>query len=499
MSERPGYNCSAAGKNTRIQHLAARRRRRSLSRLPHSILEQAGLASGLLTQEQIDHAWHALAAPLLAGERSLDELSDDVLSEPLIDLGYLNRWQVEQLKLGRTKFTLGPYRILDAIGHGGMGYVFKCEHVLLGRIEAIKVLPKTQMDPRSIAAFCREIRSQAQLDHPNLVRLSFADKEGDTYFLVTEFVPGADLRRLVRRHGALSERQAALIVSQAAEALAHAHQRGLVHRDVKPGNLLVTPEGRTKLADLGLASFSSDASPASDPAPRHIVGTPDFLAPEAIVAPGAVRPVSDIYSLGCTLYYAVTGKVPFPGGATSDKLRRHLEEAPLTPARINSQLDKGFVDLIADMMHKRPAERMQSAEEVVRRLRPWTQEIDESAVRQLGQFAAEPGEGSLAGATPADTLPVDSGGLDSDDLGGDDGGNDRAVMKAAAELPLPLTEPWAPAENPFPVNGLMEAPAVEPKEPFQLAGLGLGSVLLICAAVAMAVAAVAIVVMSLGE
>jgi len=456
------------------------------------------LASGLLSQDQIDRAWHALSGPLLAGERSLDELSDDVLSEHLVELGFLNRWQVEQLKLGRTKFTLGPYRILDAIGHGGMGYVFKCEHVLLGRIEAIKVLPSSQMDPRSIAAFCREIRSQAQLDHPNLVRLAFADKEGETYFLVTEFVPGADLRRLVRRHGALTERQAALIVSQAAEALAHAHQRGLVHRDVKPGNLLVTPEGRTKLADLGLASFSSDASPASDPAPKHIVGTPDFLAPEAILAPTDVRSVSDIYSLGCTLYYAVTGKVPFPGGATSDKLRRHLEEAPLTPARINPQLDPRFVDLIADMMHKRPSERIQTADEVVRRLWPWTQEVDESAVRQLGQYAAEPGDRSLAGATPADTLPVDSGGLDSDGLEGDHG-DDQAVMQAAAELPLPLTDARAPSRSPIPLNGAAPPPTAGAAEPFQFAGLGLGSVMLIGAAVATAVAAVAIVVLSLGE
>ena len=102
----------------------------------HSILEEAGLASGLLTQEQIDCAWHAMVDPLRSGIRSLNDLSDDVLSEQLIKLGYLNPWQAEQLRHGRTKFTLGPYRILDAIGHGGMGYVFKGEHFLLGRIEA---------------------------------------------------------------------------------------------------------------------------------------------------------------------------------------------------------------------------------------------------------------------------------------------------------------------------------------------------------------------------
>ena len=349
--------------------------------------------------------------PLRSGVRSLVDLSDETLSQQLIELGYLNRWQAEQLRRGHTKFTLGPYRILDAIGHGGMGYVFKGEHVLLGRIEAIKVLPKSQMDPASIAAFCREIRAQAQLDHPNLVRLAFADREGDTYFLVTEFVPGSDLRRLVRQHGPLAERQAAIVVSQAAEALAYAHERGLVHRDVKPGNLLVTPEGRTKLTDLGLASFSSDAGLADGP--RHIVGTPDFIAPEAVATPGEIRRASDIYSLGCTLYYAVTGKVPFPGGSTRDKLRRHLDEAPLTPTLFAPQLDPRLAELIAHMMHKRAAERIQSADEVVERLRPWTSAADETTWQQIGQFAAAPADRSIAGATLADTVAVAAGEIDT--------------------------------------------------------------------------------------
>ena len=125
------------------------------------------------------------------------------LGQRLVDLGYLNRWQVEQLKEGRTKFTLGPYRIVNAIGQGGMGHVFKAEHKLLGRIEAIKVLPKSKSTPEAVAAFQREIRAQAQLDHPNLVRVSYADYEGDTYFFVTEYVPGTDLRKLVRRNGPL--------------------------------------------------------------------------------------------------------------------------------------------------------------------------------------------------------------------------------------------------------------------------------------------------------
>ncbi len=452
-----------------------------MSEAPHSILEQAGLASGLLTQEQIDRAWHAMVDPLRSGERSLNDLSDDVLSDELIKLGYLNRWQAEQLRRGHTKFTLGPYRILDAIGHGGMGYVFKGEHGLLGRIEAIKVLPKSQMDPRSIDAFCREIRAQAQLDHPNLVRLSFADKEGDTYFLVTEFVPGSDLRRLVRHHGPLSERQAALVVSQAAEALAYAHARGLVHRDVKPGNLLVTPEGRTKLTDLGLASFSWDATPISSMGPVHIVGTPDFIAPEAISSPSDVRRSSDIYSLGCTLYYAVTGKVPFPGGSTRDKLRRHLDEAPITPMRFAPHLDHDLADFIAHMMHKRVEERLGSAAEVVEGLRRWTEGADDSVWRQIGQYASAPGQRSITGATLADTITVDPNELDP----GEQTPRKRNDITAPVNL-APLRD-VKPPERMAMTAGANGAAVVKP---MTLGSLGFGPAILIVAAIATALAAI---------
>jgi serine/threonine protein kinase len=453
-----------------------------------SIFERAGLASGLLTQGQIDRAWHALAEDSLAAEKSLEDATDEVLANHLVKLGFLNRWQAEQLRHGRTKFNLGPYRVLDAIGHGGMGYVFKGEHGLLGRIEAIKVLPKTQMHPASIAAFCREIRAQAQLDHPNLVRLSFADKEGDTYFLVTEFVEGSDLRRLVRHHGQLSQRQAAIIVSQAAEALAYAHERGLVHRDVKPGNMLVTPDGHTKLTDLGLASFSWDATPGNDATPKHIVGTPDFIAPEAIVQPGQPRPVSDIYALGCSLYYAVTGKVPFPGGSTSDKLRRHLEEAPLTPARLNPALEAAFVDLIADMMHKRPDSRIARAADVVERLRRWTADADATTWKQLGEYAKAPGAVSLSGAGIADTISVHDETFSAGSATPDSGDSDWPSPPPG----VAWTPPGGLTSGEFP-----ELPPHQPEPPFEFAGLGGLQLVLLAALVSAALTAAVMVVWSL--
>jgi serine/threonine protein kinase len=355
------------------------------SQTSRSVLRSAALASGLLSQQQLDDALGSLVDGSAHAKLTLDQISDEQLGQRLVDLGYLNRWQVEQLKEGRTKFTLGPYRIVNAIGQGGMGHVFKAEHKLLGRIEAIKVLPKSKSSPEAVSAFQREIRAQAQLDHPNLVRVSYADFEGDTYFFVTEYVPGTDLRKLVRRNGPLPYSVAATIVLQAAEGLHYAHRRGLVHRDVKPGNLLVTPDGRTKITDLGLAWFlMEELDGGGKPAGKtgSLVGTADYLAPETIREPEKIHPVSDVYSLGCTLYYAVTGKVPFPGGTTADKIRRHLEETPLNPLHFSPDLPEAFCDAIAAMMDKNPDTRTPTASAVVELLRPW---CDENATRHMAE------------------------------------------------------------------------------------------------------------------
>jgi serine/threonine protein kinase len=356
----------------------------------------------------LDDAVASLASSQIDVLPAREQITDERLGERLVELGYLNRWQAEQLKEGRTKFTLGPYRIVNAIGQGGMGHVFKAEHKLLGRIEAIKVLPKAKSTPQAVAAFQREIRAQAQLDHPNLVRVLYADFEGETCFFVTEYVPGTDLRKLVRRNGPIPYPLAAAIVSQAAEGLHYAHRRGLVHRDVKPGNLLVTPDGRTKITDLGLAWFLMDDLEGSQPSVRagSLVGTADYLAPESIRQPDKILPVSDVYSLGCTLYYAVTGKVPFPGGSTTEKIRRHLDETPLNPLHFNPDLPEGFCDAIAEMMDKNPDKRTPTAAAVVELLRPWR---DEDARKHLAELSpsGHRGGSNEGSATPSGTPPLD--------------------------------------------------------------------------------------------
>ena len=332
-----------------------------------SVFRVSALASKLITQEQLERVEAAIRRD---ESTSGGQVSDDALAAKLVELDVLTSYQADQLKEGRTKLSLGPYIITDWIGQGGMGQVFRAVHEMMGRESAVKVLPLNKSTPEAIVNFTREIRTQAQLDHPNLVRAFDAGHDGNVYYLVTEYVPGTDLRRLIRSQGRpLPIHQAANVIMQAARGLDYAHQRGLLHRDVKPGNVLVTPDGFAKVSDLGLAGFVHLAD--EDPRSGKIVGTADYLSPEQIRTPRELTPASDIYSLGCTLYYGVTGKVPFPGGSARDKAKRHLDDTPWHPRRFNPDISEEFVEVIADMMEKETSARIQTAAEVCQRLEPW--------------------------------------------------------------------------------------------------------------------------------
>lgn len=372
-----------------------------------SVFQQRASASGLVTQEDLDTALAALADARQPGKT----ISDEQLSKKLVELGKLNRWQAESLRRANVKFQLGPYRLIDSLGQGGMGEVYKAEHSIMGRIVAVKVLPPHKSTPEAIASFAREIRTQAQLDHENLVRAYDAGHDQKVHFLVTEYVPGTNLRKLIRREHRLTMQSAASIISQAARGLAYAHSRGLIHRDVKPGNLLVTPDGHCKVSDLGLSGYFEDPE-QTDIHGGKVVGTADYLAPEQITAPDRPTPVSDIYSLGCTLYYAVTGKVPFPGGSAKEKARNHCQTPPLDPRRLNPELSEEFVEVIGDMMAKNPAERIQSAGEVMARLAPWVDAslpVDASPLRATAPtsfgFAQQTGYGPAPPGV-GDTEPI---------------------------------------------------------------------------------------------
>ena len=335
-----------------------------------SLFRSSALVSGLITEDQLEQAATLASGKRESGSRPTTAVRDEEVAAKMVELDWITQYQADQLLNGRTRFNLGTYIITDFIGRGGMGDVFKAEHNLMGREVAVKVLTRQRSTPEAEANFQREIRLQAKLDHPNLVRAYDAGHDGNVYYLVVEYVPGTDLRRLVRTQGKLDMEQAATVIMQAARGLHHAHTCGLIHRDVKPGNLLVTPEGHTKVSDLGLAGFMDEGK--EDPRAGKIVGTADYISPEVFQSPDSVTPLSDIYSLGCTLYYAVTGKVPYPGGSTREKLERHCHDTPYHPQRFNESVSEEFVEVIADMREKEPSKRVQSAEEVATRLSVWT-------------------------------------------------------------------------------------------------------------------------------
>jgi serine/threonine protein kinase len=349
---------------------------------PRHNFQTTALKSKLVTEQQIQEAINLIVIDLGGDPRLATEIDDRVVATKLVEMKLLSTYQADQLMTGRYKLNLGPYIITGWIGQGGMGQVFKAVHEMLGRESAVKVLPRHKSTAEAIESFRREIRAQAKLDHPNLVRAFDAGEDGNVHYLVVEYVPGTDLRRLVRTKGKLSVQQAANIVKQSADGLAHAHERGLIHRDIKPGNILVTGDGIAKLSDLGLAFYLNDNT---DPRAGKIVGTADYLSPEQIRTPNNITGASDIYSLGCTLYYAVTGKVPFPGGTPKSKARRHLEETPWHPRRFNEEVSDDFVDLIGDMMEKDPKERIQSAREVAERLAPWADDDGPLLTEDFGE------------------------------------------------------------------------------------------------------------------
>lgn len=350
----------------------------------------AALASGLISPTQLDYAAR-LAKHRLGTTATTVEVPERVLADVMVEQSMVTRYQADQLAAGRTKLTLGPYLVTDFIGQGGMGQVFKAVHQVMGRECAVKVLPLHRATVETLTSFNREIRLQAKLDCPYLVRAFDAGQDGNVHYLVTEYVPGMDLRKLVKtRRKPLPIHQAAGIIMQAAMGLEYAHQQGMIHRDVKPGNILVAPDGIAKVSDVGLAGFAYELS--DDPRAGKIVGTADYLSPEQIRTPLEVTSVTDIYSLGCTLYYAICGKVPFPGGDSAAKIRRHLSETPVHPRTFQPEVFDEFVDIIAEMMDKNPRERIQTCSEVIARLEPWAGEVGNLTSTRLirGPWAAPP-------------------------------------------------------------------------------------------------------------
>jgi serine/threonine protein kinase/Leucine-rich repeat (LRR) protein len=293
------------------------------------------------------------------------------LARELLRRGWLTPYQANQLLQGKgQELVLGSYILLERLGEGGMGQVFKARHRNLGRIVALKLIRKERLDnPAIVKRFQREVRAAAALSHANIVLAYDADEVNGTQILVMECVEGGtDLGRLLQKRGPLPVAQACDYVRQAALGLQHAHERGLVHRDIKPGNLLVTADGKTvKVLDMGLARLEhrGEASATSSTMTQEgaVMGTANYMAPEQARDSHHADIRADLYSLGCTLYYLLTGRVPFPTGSMAEKLLKHQFHEPPPLERLRPDVPPGVVAVVRKLMAKQPEHRYQTPAE----------------------------------------------------------------------------------------------------------------------------------------
>lgn len=285
--------------------------------------------------------------------------SPEQLATLLVSKGLITAFQAELLLQGRWRgFILGRYKLLRPLGSGGMGHVYLCEHLFMRRRVALKVLPPEKARNRAdLERFYREGRYVASLDHPNIVRAYDIDQDGPLHFLAMEYVDGASLQQVVMQEGPLSPRRAANYLRQVALGLHHAFSAGLVHRDVKPANLLVERTGVVKLLDLGLARFFHDGDDFSIMNDETVLGTADFVAPEQTINSHDVDIRADIYSLGATMYYCLTGQPPFPGGSAAQKMMAHHTVPPRSIRSYRSDVPDDLLAIIEKMMEKKPDNR----------------------------------------------------------------------------------------------------------------------------------------------
>jgi formylglycine-generating enzyme required for sulfatase activity/tRNA A-37 threonylcarbamoyl transferase component Bud32 len=324
-------------------------------------------------------------AQLTQLERDMRGVQDpQALAHHLAQRGWLTPYQINQLVAGRgAELVIGPHLLLERLGEGGTGQVFKARHQKMGRIVAVKLIRRELLsDAEVVARFYREIRVVSQLSHPNVVHAYDAGPQGADHVLIMEFVEGTDLARLVKDKGPLPAAQACDCIRQAALGLQHAHERGLVHRDIKPPNLLLTRQGVVKVLDLGLARLQrpgrQDARPGDDvtanlltPVNSVMMGTPDYMAPEQAVDFHAADIRADIYSLGCTLHFLLTGQPPFPGGSILQKLMRHQQAELPSVRQKHPELPAELDAVLQKMLAKRPEQRYQTPNEVAHVLSPF--------------------------------------------------------------------------------------------------------------------------------
>ncbi len=404
------------------------------------------IAAGLIEIDQVKK----VVASLLSETPRFDP---KIIASGLVGSGALTTWQANKLLAGKSKgFYLGSYRLLRPLGKGGMGVVYLGEHHVMKRLMALKILPSESLaDQRRIDRFKEEARASAQLDHPNIVRaIDFSDT-GGKLFIVMEFVDGIDLHYAVARDGVMSIAMAIDALTQSAQGLAHAHERGIIHRDIKPSNLLLRTDGVVKVSDLGLARIGW-TDPNDAEGQKRMMGTADFVAPEQAIDSRSVDARSDIYSLGCTLYYLLTGRPPFSGASVAQRLAKHQTAPPPDIRKLRKDCPASVAELALRMMAKRPEDRPTSAMELI------------SQLTRLGGIPSGPHQPtSLSRIAPAGDTAVDESvyqaTLDDSSLSGDVEIPKVALLDDFDFDSLPSIEIQPTSVSPNLMRGPLNAPA----------------------------------------
>ena len=392
------------------------------------------------------------------------EFSDDMVRD-----GVLTYFQAEQFLLGKWRgFTIGKYKLLERVGVGGMGQVFLCEHMFMRKRVAVKVLPPAKAEqPAALGRFYREARAAGGLAHPNIVRTHDIDQDGNLHFIVMDYVDGSNLLDIVKKYGPMDIGRATYYIKQTADGLDYAFRNGIIHRDVKPGNVLIDRKGLARILDMGLARFFRDHTDQltikyDD---KIVLGTADYVAPEQVANSHSVDIRADVYGLGATFYFLLAGHPPFPTGTVSQKLLWHRTKEPTPIQQIRPEVPDGLAAILTRMMAKDPKVRFQTPAQVASELAAWVpQQVSLPAADEMPQLSPAAMEGvaeeiPLVEAEAEETGPLAKAVTPAAVAAA---AGPAAVMTPPApprSAPSPFGPPVAPSPWGQPANGHGNSPA----------------------------------------